>query len=42
MTDEMLDRLGNYFIYFEVMNKWGIEFHEFVSLVLKNRWEDLV
>lgn len=31
MNDEMLDRLGVYFVYHDVYNKYGITFENFVD-----------
>lgn len=34
MNDEMLERLGTYFVYHDVYNKTGVTFESFVS-----RWQ---
>lgn len=34
MTDETLDRLGTYFVYHDIYNKYGITFEIFVG-----RWQ---
>ncbi|MER1957909.1 MAG: hypothetical protein ABS942_11040 [Solibacillus sp.] len=34
MNDELLDRLGVYFVYHDVYNKYGITFESFIS-----RWQ---
>jgi hypothetical protein len=34
ISDELLDRLGIYFVYHEVYNRYGITFESFVD-----RWE---
>lgn len=41
-TDESIDKLGTYFTYFEIGNRYDITFEEFVTLVEENRWKEVV
>ena len=42
MSDERLDKLGTYFVHFNIHEKFGITFERFVKLVTLNRWIDYV
>lgn len=37
-----LDKLAEYFIYFNVLERYGISFERFVELVDKGLWKDWV
>lgn len=40
MSDERLDKLGRYFVYFDIRKKYGITFEQFVNLVAKGLWHE--
>lgn len=42
MTDERLDNLGTYFIYFKIQIRYGVTFEQFVRMVDSGRWEEVV
>ncbi len=39
MSDETLDKLGTYFIYFDIQNRYKITFKNFVKKYQKGTWE---
>lgn len=39
MDDDLLDRLGRYFCYFDILNRYGITFEQFVRKVQNGTWE---
>lgn len=39
MNDELLDRLGVYFVYHEVHERYGITFEQFVERNQRGTWE---
>lgn len=39
MDDDQLDRLGRYFEYFKVHERYGISFEQFVHKVQIGTWE---
>lgn len=41
-TDEFIDKLGTYFIHFEIRNRYDLAFEQFVKLVEENRWREVV
>ena len=42
MSDERLEKLGIYFLYFDVKESWGITFEQFVKFVEIGLWEDMM
>lgn len=38
MNDIMLDRLGDYFVYHDILNKYGITFEEFIRIWERGEW----
>jgi len=42
MTDDRLDKLGTYFVYFDVLKRYGITFERFIQIVDRGRWSDYV
>jgi hypothetical protein len=38
MSDELLDRLGTYFIHFDIGARYGITFDDFVGRVQRRVW----
>lgn len=38
-TDEFIDRLGTYFVHFDIGNRYKLTFHAFVVLVERGEWE---
>lgn len=38
MTDEQLDRLGRYFVYNQVRERYGLTFEQFVEKVRRGTW----
>lgn len=42
MSDERLDKLGNYFIYHQIHPRYGITFERFVHLVNNGLWSEYV
>lgn len=41
MTDELLDKLGTYFVYFRIRERYGITFEHFVRMVEAGTWEEV-
>ncbi|MEI7027130.1 hypothetical protein [Paenibacillus sp. y28] len=39
MSDERLDKLGDYFVYHSVNARYGLTFEEFVARVQLGTWE---
>ncbi|HZG83867.1 hypothetical protein [Paenibacillus sp.] len=39
MTDEQLDRLGEYFVYHRVRERYGLTFEQFVEKYRRGTWE---
>lgn len=39
MNDERLEKLGTYFVYFDLYNTLGITFEQFVEKVKKGTWK---
>ncbi|MEK3722267.1 hypothetical protein [Paenibacillus sp. FSL H8-0034] len=39
MSDEMLDRLGQYFVYHQILERYDIRFEQFVQKVRAGTWE---
>jgi hypothetical protein len=42
VSDERLEKLGNYYCHFDVMRKYGISFERFVSMVDNGTWSEYV
>lgn len=42
MSDETIDRLGNYFVTLKIADKYGITFERFVEIYKAGTWEDYV
>jgi hypothetical protein len=42
MSDERLDKLGDYFIHFAVKERFGYTFTQFIEMVETGRWVDPV
>lgn len=42
MTNERLEKLGDYFTYFKVRETHGITFDEFIRMVDSGRWAELM
>lgn len=42
MLDERIDKLGRYFVYFEVRERFNITFERFIELVDSGQWEEFV
>lgn len=38
MSDDVLDKLGNYFVHFKILEKYGITFERFLHLYKNNLW----
>lgn len=41
MTDELLDKLGTYFVYFRIRERYGITFERFVQMLEAGTWEEV-
>lgn len=39
MPDELLDKLGNYFVYHRILERYGITFETFVRRVQNGSWD---
>jgi hypothetical protein len=39
IPDDLLDRLGTYFVHFRIAERYGITFEQFVWKVLNGTWE---
>jgi hypothetical protein len=42
MTDDRLNKLGNYFVHFQIGQRFNISFERFVQLVQDGMWSDVV
>jgi hypothetical protein len=42
MSDNRLDKLGDYFLYHEIKEKYRISFERFLYLVEKDLWKEWV
>lgn len=42
MTDERLECLGNYFVHFKVLERFGITFQQFLKMVELDTWKEMV
>lgn len=42
MSDERLDRLGTYFIYFDIAERLNITFEEWIRTVDSGRWAEMM
>jgi hypothetical protein len=42
MSDERLEKLGNYFCHFKIFDRYGMTFERFVELVVNGIWKDIV
>jgi hypothetical protein len=42
MTCERIDKLGVYFIHFNVRERYGITFARFIEIVERGKWSDYV
>lgn len=42
MSEEKLEKLGTYFVHFNILETHGIPFYKFVELVETNTWRDYV
>lgn len=40
MTDEQIDKLGNYFVYHNFRERYQIRFDEFIELVETGKWDE--
>jgi hypothetical protein len=41
MTDDRLHRLGNYFVHFQIEQRYSITFERFVQLVADGMWDEV-
>lgn len=37
--DELLEKLGTYFVHFEIHSRYGISFEQFIAKVREGVWE---
>lgn len=42
MSDAKIEKLGRYFVYHDILDRFGITFERFVYLVENNMWEEYV
>ncbi|CAB4142615.1 hypothetical protein UFOVP451_33 [uncultured Caudovirales phage] len=42
MSDERIEKLGTYFVYFDIRQRYGITFERFVNIVSKGGWHEYV
>lgn len=42
MTDERLNKLGNYFTHHNIYKRFGITFKQFMHMVKIGTWEDYI
>lgn len=42
MSDELIDRLGSYFVYHNIRERMAITFERFVNIYLNGRWGDYI
>jgi len=42
MSDERLNALANYFLYFNILDKYGLTFEQFIERVNSGIWKEFV
>lgn len=42
MSDETLDKLGTYFVHFDILKRYGLTFERFTQLVSNGQWGEVV
>ena len=42
IPDELLDKLGTYFVYFRIRDRYGITFERFVCMIEAGTWEEVI
>ena len=40
--DDRIEKLGKYFIHFNIQARFGISFHQFIIMVERGDWKELV
>lgn len=42
MSDETLDKLGRYFVHFDISKRYGLTFERFLQLVTNGQWGEVI
>lgn len=42
MPDDLLERLGNYFVHMDIANRYGIPFSRFLEMWDRDTWKEAV